>query len=354
MAASPNLTLTGVLALVNGGSNAALVAAAGGVIYSTASAMAISAVGATGQLLQSSGTTAPGWTTSTYPATNAVNTLLYASSSNVMAALPSAASGVLVTSAGSVPSISTTLPNGLAMGTPASLVLTNATDLPVAGGGTGNSTFTAYAVITAGTTATGAFQNVSGLGSSGNVLTSNGAGALPTWQAFSGSGTVNSGTAGQVAYYATSTTAVSGGTLQNVKGVATNSSSAAGNVGEFMTSNIPNASLVSISANAATNLTSLSLTAGDWDVWGLITFVAPSGGLFSYVVGGINTTSGVLGDYSTLDWRGPSSASDSASATPLMQRISIASPTTVYLIGQIGISSGAWTFCGTLSARRVT
>jgi hypothetical protein len=57
----------------------------------------------------------------------------------------------------------------------------------VAGGGTGNTTFTAYSIICAGTTATGAFQNVSGLGTSGQVLTSNGAGALPTWQA-SGAG----------------------------------------------------------------------------------------------------------------------------------------------------------------------
>ena len=58
----------------------------------------------------------------------------------------------------------------------------------VAGGGTGNTTFTAYSVICAGTTATGAFQNVSGLGSSGNVLVSNGAAALPTWQVNSGVG----------------------------------------------------------------------------------------------------------------------------------------------------------------------
>lgn len=53
----------------------------------------------------------------------------------------------------------------------------------VSGGGTGNTTFTAYSVICAGTTATGAFQNVSGVGTSAQVLTSNGAGALPTWQA---------------------------------------------------------------------------------------------------------------------------------------------------------------------------
>ncbi|MEA2911098.1 MAG: hypothetical protein QOJ15_3179 [Bradyrhizobium sp.] len=47
--------------------------------------------------------------------------------------LATANSGVLVTSAGGVPSISTTLPSGLAMGTPASLTLTNALGLPLAG-----------------------------------------------------------------------------------------------------------------------------------------------------------------------------------------------------------------------------
>lgn len=53
----------------------------------------------------------------------------------------------------------------------------------VAGGGTGDTSFTAYSVICAGTTSTGALQNVSGVGTSGQVLTSNGASALPTWQA---------------------------------------------------------------------------------------------------------------------------------------------------------------------------
>ena len=52
----------------------------------------------------------------------------------------------------------------------------------VAGGGTGDTSFTAYSVITGGTTSTDALQNVSGVGTSGQVLTSNGAGALPTWQ----------------------------------------------------------------------------------------------------------------------------------------------------------------------------
>lgn len=52
----------------------------------------------------------------------------------------------------------------------------------VSHGGTGKTSLTAYGVLAAGTTSTGALQQVSGTGSSGQVLTSNGAGALPTWQ----------------------------------------------------------------------------------------------------------------------------------------------------------------------------
>lgn len=61
----------------------------------------------------------------------------------------------------------------------------------VEGGGTGGVSYTAYSVICAGTTATGAFQNVSGLGSSGQVLVSQGAASLPAW---AGAGTVSLGT----------------------------------------------------------------------------------------------------------------------------------------------------------------
>jgi hypothetical protein len=59
-----------------------------------------------GQLFTSAGASAqPTWTTSTYPGTNAVNTLLYASSANVMGALATGNNGVLITSASGVPSI---------------------------------------------------------------------------------------------------------------------------------------------------------------------------------------------------------------------------------------------------------
>jgi hypothetical protein len=55
--------------------------------------------------------------------------------------------------------------------------------LSVARGGTGAGSFTAFAVLCAGTTSTSAFQPIASVGTAGQILTSNGAGALPTFQA---------------------------------------------------------------------------------------------------------------------------------------------------------------------------
>ncbi len=57
--------------------------------------------------------------------------------------------------------------------------------LGVARGGTAAASFTAYSVICGGTTSTGALQSVASVGTSGQVLTSNGASALPTFQTVS-------------------------------------------------------------------------------------------------------------------------------------------------------------------------
>lgn len=226
------------LSLADGGTNAALVASSGSIVYSTASAMAFSAVGSAGQLLQSSGAGAPGWTTATYPsvATNAgtllrangtnwipstadfadtyaASNILYSNGANNVVGLATGNNGVLVTDAGGVPSISSTLPlavqgNITAVGTITTGVW-NGTAVDVQHGGTGDTSFTAFSVICGGTTATGNLQNVVGLGAIGQVLTSSGPGALPTWTNAPGTGTVNSGTINDLAYYASSTNAVS-------------------------------------------------------------------------------------------------------------------------------------------------
>ena len=55
----------------------------------------------------------------------------------------------------------------------------------VSQGGTGAAATTAYAVLCGGTTSISALQPIAGIGTSGQVLTSNGAGALPTFQSIS-------------------------------------------------------------------------------------------------------------------------------------------------------------------------
>lgn len=59
--------------------------------------------------------------------------------------------------------------------------------ITVPNGGTGDTSFTPYAVITGGVTSTSPLQNVAGLGTTGQVLTSSGAGALPVWAPVPGS-----------------------------------------------------------------------------------------------------------------------------------------------------------------------
>lgn len=59
-------------------------------------------------------------------------------------------------------------------------------------GGSGVTSHTSYAVLCGGTTATGGVQSIAGVGTSGQVLTSNGASALPTFQAAAGGAVLTS------------------------------------------------------------------------------------------------------------------------------------------------------------------
>ncbi len=144
---------------------------------------------------------------------------------------------------------------GGALGTPSSGGLANCTGLPVAGGGTGLATMTtAYAVICAGTTATGALQPLAALGASGTVLTSNGAGALPSFQA-----TASTGSGGSRALAGTDTViATDNGKLLTVSGTCALALSAAATAGS-MTTFIKNTAttgiqIITITPNGAENL----------------------------------------------------------------------------------------------------
>ena len=144
-------TLGGKLVLANGGLNAVLAPSNGGIFYSTATAGAILSGTATArQMLQSGASSAPAWSTSTWPATTTANQILYSSANNTVSEITAANNGVLITDNSGVPSL-------LANSGTAGYVLTANTGAPpswqaAGGGGTGSRTLILSQTISTATT----------------------------------------------------------------------------------------------------------------------------------------------------------------------------------------------------------
>jgi len=139
-----------------------------------------------------------------------------------------------------------------------------------------------------------------------------------------------------------------------IVGSNTNDSAAAGDVGEAVSSYIASGSAVSLSNATAANVTSVSLTAGDWDVEGNVNFIA-SAATVTASSGGISATSATVPTNGSEVFSGVLLTVGTAtySATSPRVRISIASTTTIYLVGKASFSAGTVTAFGGITARRV-
>lgn len=192
-----------------------------------------------------------------------------------------------------------------------------------------------------------------------------------------GSGTVSLGAANQLAYYQSNGTTVAGLLSANnsvlrtngsgvpswstslpsgltlpipiISGITNGSDAAAGDVGEFITSNVPNASSVNcvISGNAV-DITSISLTAGDWDVWGNIQ-IQFSGNATTASLIWSSTMSAISPDASNYNAVTPDTI---CGGNVPSTRLNVTSTTPVYLTVQPYFSSGSAFCCGNISARR--
>ena len=127
---------------------------------------------------------------------------------------------------------------------------------------------------------------------------------------------------------------------------------AAGKVGEFITSNIASASSVSMPNNTTTDITSISLTAGDWDVYANVYF-AITVSQAQELQWWINTTSATAPDNSFISSLYDNTAVfNSNGGMAPYRRINVSTTTTIYLTGFV-LTGGTVTACGNLSARRV-
>lgn len=117
-----------ILGLSNGGTNAALTASLGGIVYSGSSAFAVLSGTATArQMLQSGASAAPSWSTSTWPATTTINRILYSSAANVVGEISAVAGGLVNYNSSGVPAATITPVLGVAGSSVGTLGFQNAT-----------------------------------------------------------------------------------------------------------------------------------------------------------------------------------------------------------------------------------
>lgn len=140
-------------------------------------------------------------------------------------------------------------------------------------------------------------------------------------------------------------------TTPNIIGVSNGSNAAAGSMGEVLS-----AQTLATSATSGTtlNATSVSLTAGDWDVTGVVRSSPAGSTVISQQAVGISTTSATLGVFGTFsNLTIPFPAGSGASIPAPTVRISISATTTVYLVTTQVFSTSTLTVDGAIRARRI-
>lgn len=139
-----------------------------------------------------------------------------------------------------------------------------------------------------------------------------------------------------------------------IQGTSGGGNASSGYVGELINSNIPFASAVSLPVSGTSyNITSISLSAGDWDIYANV-FLFSSAGTMTGINAWVSTTSATPPDNSLISKYVPSSGAITVWAEPVpFLRVNVTTTTTVYLSVNIGFTSTAPTGCGNLTARRV-
>lgn len=144
--------------------------------------------------------------------------------------------------------------------------------------------------------------------------------------------------------------------LSRLLGTTTNNNAAAGDVGEVIRSFIPLASAVPVSTGTATDITSITLTPGDWDVSALGALAGTLTGTESriYINSASNTfpANTLWSDQTATSPAVPSAVANIVLSIPAF-RVSIAVTTTYYFGAYSTFTVGTATAYGRISARRM-
>lgn len=155
---------------------------------------------------------------------------------------------------------------------------------------------------------------------------------------------------------AASATSLAFSSTSGIIGSTTNDNAAAGSVGQLVESVVTFASpTTGFSTGVAKNITSISLTAGDWDVMAQFGSVPAAGTTTTEVIGSISLTSDTLdaGEYQSRQDGLSLAAGRISGGTLARRRISIASTTTVYLVARFAFAVSTMGGSGFINARRI-
>lgn len=136
----------------------------------------------------------------------------------------------------------------------------------------------------------------------------------------------------------------------NIAGITSGAGATAGIVGQVVTNS---ASGVSLTSNTATNITSISLTAGDWLVWGSLDFLPAPTTVMQLQAVGISTASATFPGFSAATSYGftASAGAGSILATPLVL-LNLSAAATAFLVTTQIFTISTCTASGAITAIR--
>ena len=146
-------------------------------------------------------------------------------------------------------------------------------------------------------------------------------------------------------------------------GSTTNDNAAAGIVGEFITATVAVGAAVALATAVTSNITSISLTAGDWKVWGTIQHNIGVATSITILQGGLSLTTATIAgqaggaglgtDPTVIFTTVATIPAGNISQTTGPVRVSLAATTTVFLVVRDTFTVSTVSAFGTISARRV-
>jgi hypothetical protein len=141
--------------------------------------------------------------------------------------------------------------------------------------------------------------------------------------------------------------------LSTLYGTTTNDDADPGQIGEVIDSG--NVSGIAIPTGTATNVASINLTAGDWEVYGYVGLLLAAATSVNAIIGSSSPVSATLGNESFVHFTAalvPGAGNAWQYAIPTV-RYSLAAPATIWLVELVAYTSTAPTARGRISARRM-